>query len=163
MRMIKSAIRKPQLILQQLGNRVDEGFFHCKQEEKPCGVYKEHCCGPVVGGLIHCRQYREVKLTDFALTVTSGDNCVRFGSAIGLESNIFSDGTNITLIVLKFRRIKEFFTSPLKSSKLGIYKVSKLSKILEICSLSAISTKYVLMPDKSDGKWIAIPLNHSFM
>jgi len=58
MRMIKSAIRKPQLILQQLGNRVDEGFFHCKQKEKPCTVYKEHSCGPVVGNLIRCQQYK---------------------------------------------------------------------------------------------------------
>lgn len=57
--------------------------------------------------------------------------------------------------------MKSFFRKPLNSSDIGIYKVDRLSKHMEVCSVSDIQRKYVLLPYRDGRKWIAIPLNHT--
>ena len=122
---------------------------------------KEHTSGPTVAGLLHYRQYKELHLNDYVINLNSSDNCIMYGSKIGLVSNIFSDGHTVKLILLQFEKMKRFFSQPLTSSDLSIFVVSKLSKHFEICSSSAIQSKCVILPLNDNRKWLAIQLNHS--
>lgn len=160
MRHLKSSIRRPQKILQQLANRVSEGYFDaCYSDQQQYGTKKQHASGPVVAGLVHCKQYCELHLEEFCLKTSFGDNCIAFDNKIALVANICNDGTVISLIVQRFKVMKKFFRHPLSSTDLGIYKLSKLSKRFEICPVSQIRSKYVLLPHTKD-KWIGIPLLH---
>jgi len=164
MRVLKRSVRKPQHILQQLSNRMSEGFFDtttASDESSICDVKREHFSGPMVVGVLHCKQYRQVQLTDFVVKVDSPDNCVMYRSKIGLVANIVSDGLSVSIIVQKFASMKAFFSKPLKSSDIGIYKVSKLSKHMEICMISDIQRKYALLPYRASRKYVAVPINHS--
>jgi len=162
MRILKRSIRKPQHILQQLSNRMSEGFFDTttNAESSICDVKREHNSGPLVVGVLYCKQYREVQLTDFVVKMYSPDNCVMYRSKIGLVANIVSDGHSVSIIVQKFASMKAFFRKPLKSSDIGIFKVSKLSKHMEICMISDIQRKYALFPYRASGKYVAVPINH---
>jgi len=164
MRVLKRSVRKPQHILQQLSNRMSEGFFDtttASDESSVCDVKREHFSGPMVVGVLHCKQYRQVQLTDFVVKVDSPDNCVMYRSKIGLVANIVSDGHSVSIIVQKFASMKAFFSKPLKSSDIGIYKVSKLSKHMEICMIADIQRKYALLPYRASRKYVAVPINHS--
>lgn len=162
MRVLKSCIRKPQHILQQLSNRMSEGFLDTNSAGVNLGVKREHTSGPMVVGVLHCKQYRQLQLTDFVIKMNSPDNCIMYGSSkIGLVANIVSDGNVVSVVVQKFGSVKAFFSKPLKSSDIGIFKVSKLSRHMEICLTTDIQRKYVILPYHNDRKWIAIPLNHS--
>jgi len=161
MRIIKRVIRKPQFILQQLSNRMAEGFFNPNSDAlSTCGVKYEHTSGPMLVGVLHCKQYRQVQLTDSLIKMTSPDNCIMYRNHIGLVTNVVSDGSTTSVIVQRFTSLRAFFTKPLKSSDIGIYKVGKLNGHMEICRVSDIERKYVLLPYRDDRKWIAIPLNH---
>jgi len=162
MRVLKSCIRKPQHILQQLSNRMSEGLLDTNSAGVNLGVKREHTSGPMVVGVLHCKQYRQLQLTDFVIKMNSPDNCIMYGSSkIGLVANIVSDGNVVSVVVQKFGSVKAFFSKPLKSSDIGIFKVSKLSRHMEICLTTDIQRKYVILPYHNDRKWIAIPLNHS--
>ena len=164
MQVLKSSIRKPQHILQQLSNRMCEGFFDtstASAESRVSGVKHEHTSGPMVVGALHCKQYRQVQLTDFVIKVDGPDNCIMYGSKIGLVANVVSDGNSVSVIVQKFGSMKSFFRKPVKSSDIGIYKVSKLSKHMEMCRISLIERKYILLPYRDGRKYVAIPVNHS--
>jgi hypothetical protein len=115
----------------------------------------------VLSGLIEFKQYRELQLNNFTIKLTSCDNCLMCEGKVALVQNIFSDGSIIKLVVKKFKKMTKFFTRPLPSSDIGIYEVYKLSSQFDVCSLSDIQNKYVLLPYNSSGKWIAIPLIHS--
>jgi len=162
MRTLKSSVRKPQHILQQLGNRMSEGRLTVKEStERLCEVKMEHTAGPVVNGLLNCKQYRELHANGFTVKLNSADSCIMCGNTIGVVSNIFSDGETVTVVVLKFKRVQHFFSKPMRSTDIGIYLVSKLSNQFDLCPLSSIQCKYVLLPYRSDKKWVAIPLIHS--
>ena len=111
MRILKRSIRKSQHILQQLLNRMSEGFFDTttNAESSICDVKREHNSGPLVVGVLYCKQYREVQLTDFVVKMYSPDNCVMYRSKIGLVANIVSDGHSVSIIVQKFASMKAFF------------------------------------------------------
>lgn len=161
MRFLKGSIHKPQQVLQQLSNRLCEGFFdHIGDIEVSFGVSKEHYSGPVVAGLITYKQYKQLEMNGFRLTLDTPDNCIMIESKVFLIVNIFSDGHNISLLVQKFKRQKEFFKKPIKSSHIGIFRVSKIDKKLLIYSSCEITAKVVLMPYRKK-QWIAVPINHS--
>lgn len=161
MRHLKSTIRKPQKVLEQLANRMAEGSFHVRRTTaKEYGVKKEHFAGPVVAGLVNHKQYRELYTKDYILTCSTGDNAIAFDNSIALVLNICDNGTEVSLIVQQFKHKKQFFGQPMPSSDLGIYKLWKLNKNFDICKLSQVRSKYVLLPWSGD-KWIGMPLVHS--
>lgn len=155
MRSLKSSIRKPQKILQQLANRMSEGYFNRKcMHSNELGVRREHSSGPVLSGLLNSKQYRELYEENFTIKLSSGDNCIMYDNKIALVMNICSDGQNIKLVVQKFKQVERFFSLP--STDIGIYEVSKVSSHFDICLASKIQTKYVLLPHHVEGKWIAL-------
>lgn len=163
---IKRCVRKPQSILQQIGNRLSDGYLKSKCNPfLSTAVTKEHESGPVVSGLLNLRQFRQVHLrAGFIVKSKTGDNCVCFGAGrIGLVCNIFSDGSEqcTSLLLHEFCTKEPFFTKPLISTDIGIYKLSNIDKNFHICNVSEVVCKYVLLPEQEKNHFIAIPLLHT--
>jgi hypothetical protein len=72
---IKRTIRKPQHILQQLSNRMAEGYLKPRACQNLAIITKkEHTAGPVVIGMMHLKEFRELHLPTFVLKVHTGDS-----------------------------------------------------------------------------------------
>ena len=108
-------------------------------------------------------QFKNVTYKELQFSIDSGDNCVKVGLNIGLIKNILvrKDGGQVMILFESFTNISTFFTSPLSSSDLGVYKVSHLRGRLDIVPLSQIMCKYVMLPYKNDV-FVVIPLIHQF-
>jgi hypothetical protein len=160
---LKRSVRKPQFVLQQISNRLSEGYFKPKScQEQDVTLKKQHRAGPVVAGFINFKQYKEVHMNDYVLKTYGGDNCICFGDRhIGIVKNIVSDGNEIYLIVKRFKNLKAAFLEPLVSSDLGIYMLNDFDKGFDVCHLKDVCRKYVLLPIKDGRKWIGIPLLHT--
>lgn len=152
--------------MQQVHNRICDGYFRpCVQKynlDTP-QVMHEHNTGPVLTGVVHCRQYKEVYFTSFMISIHSGNNCVRFNNnIIGIVRNICSDGKDVFLILQRFLKVESAFYTPLNSADVGIIKLSNLSKQFDLCPIAGIKCKYVLMPLESGHHlWIGTPLLHT--
>jgi hypothetical protein len=160
---LKKTVRKPQFILQQISNRLSEGYFKPTTCTKSTVVLKkEHTSGPVVIGMMNLKRYKEVYLTGYVLKINSGDNCIGYGSNkhIGLVQNIFSDGTQTYLLVKRFKKLEAAFQEPLLSTDIDIHILSELSKSYEVCQLDDVKRKYVLLPLKDGDERMCIPLLH---
>jgi hypothetical protein len=163
---MKKCVRKPQHVLQQVHNRICDGYFspcvHKPNSETP-QVKHEHNSGPVLTGVVHFRQYKEVETTNFMLSIYSGNNCVSFlNNKIGIVKNICSDGKDVFLIMQRFRKMESMFHTPLNSADIGIFKLSSLRQQFDLCNITDINCKYVLMPlESGQNLWIGTPLLHT--
>lgn len=162
---MKKSVRKPQLLLQQIANRLSEGYFRPANnttDSASVEVTKEHSSGPILVGLLGYKQYRMVSFSGFTLKTTNGDSYVMCNNnSIGLLRNIVADGKSVLLIVQRFRSMMLAFEKPLNSTDIGIYTVSNLSDNFEVWDVAAVDCKYVLMPLARGETWIAVPLLHT--
>ena len=63
--------------------------------------------------------------------------------------NILEDSPgNVLFVVEKFIQTDDFYTYPVESRKIGIFKVSKLSGQLEVFHSSDVVNKCFLMPHR---------------
>lgn len=111
----------------------------------------------------HFPQFKKVTYKKLQFSIDSGDNCVQVGLKIGLIKNILvkKDGGRVMVLFEPFNNISIFLMSPLSSSDLGIYKVSRLKGRFDIVPLSEIMCKYVILPYKNDF-FVVIPVIHQF-
>jgi hypothetical protein len=150
---LKKSVRKPQQILQQIFNRLSHGYCVTKcSERQATTVKREHDSGPVVLGLRHMKQYKEVHTADFVLKLHVPDNCIRLTNGkISLIRNIFCDGITTSLVIQKFKKLTPVYTTPLLSTDIGICFLSDLGDALEICQLADTCSKMVMLPDNADS------------
>lgn len=59
----------------------------------------------------------------------------------------------------KFKYKTDFYLKPCPPSMVNIYKVEKLSEVLEMWPLEEIQCKRVILPNKN--KYLILPLIHS--
>lgn len=59
----------------------------------------------------------------------------------------------------KFETIECFFQKPIKSSKIGVYKISNFSKTVEMWNISDIKVKYAVLPIDENYS-VATPIIH---
>lgn len=102
-------------------------------------------------------QYSRIKVKGFTFTTSPFNWCF---STIGKEICIFSNAIdrgngNIALAGFKFERLQDVYDYPLKSSELGIYKVSDLSE-KRYREFSKFNEKCCLYP--CDASFFCIPL-----
>ena len=158
---IKKMIRKPKFPLQQVIRRLSEGIgTPAPFRKERSGLRKEHWEGPVPHGLHFLHQYKEVWIGNFTITTTQGNNCVKIGNnEVGLVRNILHDPQRegIKLVVEKFSGIRDFYTYPLASSKLGIFEVFNLTGHLEVFQSTEIQSKCLLIPLKL--RFVAVSLH----
>ncbi|CAH0388526.1 unnamed protein product [Bemisia tabaci] len=175
--LIANLLRKGDKPLPQAVKRLaekGEALFVKKklQEERPVPsstdivYHQKHCTGPLIDGFTD-PQYRRVVFTNrFTLCAQQvmGDSCiVTTDKNICLIQNFVTcikTGENFVL-VKQFLCKEKFFTYPMKSSKLGIYRVHSLSEDTSAVPVSGIKNKVVLVKAKEKGNFIAYPLLHS--
>lgn len=161
MQQVKADVRKPGNILAQIFNRIAEreNLPFCisrKQKEfttkKKVGVPPLGCESP---------QYIQLEINGFKIgTSTLNDSC--FGTKSKQIIRVECIATKFGRIVLigrKFLKRAPFFTSPINSAELDIFKVSDYSPLKNF-ALEEIEQKYVIMPIKNDY-FLVVPLIHS--
>jgi len=66
-----------------------------------------------------------------------------------IRNTVQKDG-QVLLVYQRFSYLQDFFTYPIKSSKIGIFRASQLSNELLIGSLTSFKAKNVMLPFKKD-------------
>lgn len=157
---LKRIVRKPTFPLSQIIRRLSERTnINVVSPSFPV-LKKEHQRGPLTDELTGL-QYTIVKTLKFQLKLNVKDSCVRLNGSISIVKNIVQDDNDQELYIVykSFKKIENFFTSPLDSSLLGIVLVSELENEFRSAKLSSVETKCVLLPFKN--KYLAIPFTDS--
>ena len=161
---LKKLLHKPnhplQQIIRRLSEKADIGFkTTC---ELRTVVKHKHSRGPLPELFSIYLQYRQVTYNNLVLSTKNGDSCCQAGSKIGLIRNILCDnsGLDVMLLVEPYKKSRIFFSKPLDSSIMNIYRVSEPCGHLIAVRLVYIKAKYVRLPFESD--FVVIPLLHQF-
>lgn len=158
---LKKMIRQPNFPLSQIIRRLSEQEGQKVNIKLPENQLKQlHKMGPLTFAYIDYQQYKEIHLPNVYISVFQGNNCVMINGSVALVRNIVStaDKCSVFIIYETFDNMHDFFTYPLKSSNLGIYKVSQLQGRLRVSPLSLIACKYFMLPFKQS--FVCIPLLH---
>lgn len=118
---LKRIVRKPTFPLSQIIRRLSERTnINVVSPSFPV-LKKEHQRGPLTDELTGL-QYTIVKTLKFQLKLNVKDSCVRLNGSISIVKNIVQDDNDQELYIVykSFKKIENFFTSPLDSSLLGI-------------------------------------------
>jgi len=130
---------KPNILVDKLENDFNQNFQYL------------HSDGPLIDGT-SSPQYKILLLDKIKIKTHSAPN-----SYVGLKiENIFiiikvlnicysQDLQKLILLGRQFEKIGSFFSKPLKSEKLGIYKVEKFSKQIRIWNIEDVVTKYMIL------------------
>ncbi|KYN18354.1 hypothetical protein ALC57_09336, partial [Trachymyrmex cornetzi] len=157
MQSIKRKVRGRSKPLEQIGLRIGEimsfetDYLTEKQRDNQFPKLSlPHNSGPLLPGCT--RQYRGVALPNFKVINESPNNCCgnTSGSIIQIENIAFSEYLQIPVVIgREFIDKRDFYTVPSEISRVGVFKVKKLSN-LKIWPLSEITIKYVKLPYKND-------------
>ena len=125
-----------------------------------------HTDGPVLHSYRNFTQHRTLQLDGFYLSANENNNCVQIGSHFGLIRNILKDpqdsaSSGMLVMFQRFMVVTDFFQSPLKSSSIGIIKVSRLSDTIKAQNVSDIVCKFYRIPYK-ETFFVLVPLTHCF-
>ena len=166
---LKKKVRRPQNPLSQVIRRISEEEKldeEVKHHDHTTFCFKrEHASGPLPIGIDIEKQFRDAYCGMF-LSIEKRDNCVLVSDKgqpmVALVRNIIKDSTdNASLVVQRFQSLKPFYSYPLESSMLGIFKVSSLSSSLETMSLqSSSSMRKCILVDNGESEAIVISLIH---
>ncbi|XP_046548859.1 uncharacterized protein LOC124258811 isoform X1 [Haliotis rubra] len=133
---LKKLLRTPKCPLQQIIRRLGESqvpLHKGKHVSENQGVKFEHSDGPILSNLGYVTQYKEIHMDRFFLSKSIGNSCVSINNEVVIIKNIVQNANkDILIIYAKFLSKKDFFTYPLKSSSIGIFKVSHLSDHLYV-------------------------------
>ena len=120
-----------------------------KNKLKDLSLHEEHQLGPLPFEFRQYSQFSGIKYIDLYCSISYGDNCIKVDSSYGRVRNIFtysSDDESETVVLFeRFTQHSDFFTDPLKSSDLGILKVSTLCGNIESVLVSEIVCKFVMI------------------
>lgn len=157
---LKKLVRKPNFPLQQVVRRLSEKQIETVEQKSVFPILKqEHVRKSTVKITGIQKQYKQIQLQYYVISIESNDNCVRLHSGeIVIVENILKTSEDILLVCRQFEYVDDFFSYPCKSSQVGICAVKNLSLVARTCSLNDIQSKCVLLPAK-DCK-IVFPLLH---
>lgn len=152
---MKKYVRKPTQVLQQIVNRVEEmctinnaameeGFIFGTDNKFP------NCL----------KSYNGYRFDNFILKANSADAYCEILPNIKFEIQQFSMINNEKVVFGKqFLKTEPFFTMPMNSEEVGIFKCSNLSSTTEIFPLSKIGGKFMKLPYGNSSILIAL-LHH---
>jgi len=86
-------------------------------------------------------QYSSILKNNFLFSVKCSDNCGKIKDKVCLIRNILKKDYSIVFCMSLLSKRQIFFKTPLPSSHLGIYKVSKLSGIILVATFSDLVCK----------------------
>lgn len=162
LRKIKQLIRKAELPLQQIHNRLTEVGYCLPFQEKhrKIGVCGIHNAGPTLPG-INGPQYLTFVGTDFTLSIHKPNNCcgLNDGSIVMIENIVTTSTNDLCIIGRQFINLSNFYTKPCNSSLLGIY-TSNGCGALSSWPITLVTMKYVKL-DICNSTFVLLPLLHT--
>lgn len=163
MMFIKKLVRKGDKPLQQIINRISERTiidFDSNSSNFSDTCKKEHSQGPVIDRSLDVKQYEQIYLNDFFLSLKEVDNCCMLkDKSVVVIKNVIVHDKNTKIIGQRFLVIENFYMSPCESSKLNIFLVSGLNVGLQSWDLSCIAHKCIKLNFKN--KFVVFPLLHT--
>lgn len=170
---IKRLVRKASLPLQQIARRLVELECHSVKSVNVSAeshnaslllsLSREHERGPLTTGFCVVKQYHKMVMGGVCFSVNQRDSCVQlYDKSVVLIQNIVQDESGVHVIYKKFTNVVDLFAYPLRSTSLGICKVSNLDHRYSVAKVDQISCKCVLLPTTVDQiEFAALPLSHS--
>jgi len=169
---LKKMVRKCDKPLQQVVKRYEERSKYLPLTDSSANIketvqFKQlHNKGPLI---IHTSspQYKIVVLDKIKINVDSDAD-----SYVGVKLNGILSIVKVVnvcysqelkkhvLLGKKIERMDSFFTKPIKSEKLGIFKVNNFSKKLSIWNIDDVITKYMILKAHDLNCMIAYPIIH---
>ncbi|CAN7989636.1 unnamed protein product [Ixodes pacificus] len=165
---LKRLVRSSTRPLEQLHKRISElktsrKLYAFQKDAQPQVAYKQMHMGGQLPSSCEGPQFHDAVFPQFVLKSTVGDNCcILSDSSIVLVSDFCFDkvGSKV-LLGRQFMTSRDFFTSPCKSSDLGIFTVSTLSSC-KVWPLSNVQAKCVLLANVGlCNEYLVFPLLHS--
>ena len=156
---IKRMLRKPSNPLKQVARRLYEEQSISRPPGKPVEILqKKHFCDTVPQNIKIKSQFKEAHLTGYTIKTSAPNNCVQLKNGIvGIVRNIIlSVDDSILCVYRKYSKHENLFDYPTPSKNLDIFIVSKLKKTDDICRLSDIDKKCILLT--IDGVEVSLPL-----
>ena len=122
---------------------------------KPCDRKNDN--SPLLGLF-----YKELRLVNFAISITENDNCLILkDNSYCIVNEIFSINNKISLSIKKFDKKSTFFATPINSERfLNIAMVEELNENANFISISDIKNKCFRLQINSI-KSLVIPLLHT--
>jgi hypothetical protein len=166
MQELKKYVRKSEKPLQQLARRYAEleavSIANPEHSNRPVTFSGLHTDGPLPHGICTDPQYRKAKLKCLTLGTNEANNCAltHRGEIIVVSNIAYCPQEQMTVLIGNaFQEKEDLYKKPLKSSSLGIYKVTSLSTATGVWKFSYIDCKLVKLPF---GRYHAVfPLLHS--
>ena len=151
---VKRMLTKPNQPLQQLCKRVLERKHLVFNHQKITSMFSDK--------YIKDRQsethYSQINCKSYKLTSKPKDYCVLLHNNKIVAASSFVKEEVPYIIGHEFTLTQDFFSKPLKSSMISVYRVKNMSSTLKKYKVSDIKCKMALLPYKSD--FVAIPLRH---
>ncbi len=166
---IKNMVRKPNFQLQQVVLRLSEISKLSLVDNESISkssvpvLKMEHSDGPLPRHFRPCTQYRDAVFADCVISSQKGDNCVKLETSadVVVIRNIVQYGTGIYVIYNRFLSSEAYFSYPLDSRRIDIFRVSRLSTDNLIADIFAVKKKMILLPYRNNHH-VAFPLTHTF-
>ena len=172
LQLLKKLLRKSDKPLQQVIKRIYEmatilsGKVNTVRSRNAPKFGKEHFNGPLTAFLSHSKQYESVQLgPSYLCPKSEGDRCAYIEingiTAVVDIDNVIACPKGLFIVGKRFTRLDNVFTYPVESSKLDIFRVSKISDALEHWPLSAIkfkAFKFPITPAGNCTEFAVVPL-----
>ena len=168
MRVIKAKIAKPAQPLEQISNRFSERALNPEclnvdQPEEDAMIVKkqQHFNGPLIA-LCGNPQYSQITFKGVTYSTSVPNNCCLIESDNVMIENFATDRMRkLRVIGRKYVHNNDLYTTPCKSSLLGIYESKVLSSKLYSWPVESIKNKYVRIPvPRKKSTFALIPLLH---
>ena len=161
---VKKLLKKPNQPLQQVVNKlldqsVAEPTLHEQTPSTKCK--KRHLLGPLPTSLRLGEQYMNANSPVGFISIDDGDNFVQLDDFIVQIKNIVVFRGTTYVVCSKFETADNFFSYPVKSSKVGIVVLSDLCAELLVVPIHEIKSKLVVYPHPSSNKYVAMCLLHT--
>ena len=160
---IKRMIRKPQQPLQQVLRRLAEKKKVVSKKDperfsKKCHQ-NEHANGP--NPLPGATEYKSVTTAGFTLDSSDRNNCILLDNGkVALVKNVLVLKSETFFACNSFKKKENYFTYPLNSSEISIFKVSELGESIDIFQWDKMVCKCCCFPI-NENKFVIIPLCHN--
>ena len=152
MPLLKKNIRNHPQPLQQIAKRFGETN---DIQHKPVKKFENellslpHINGPIPTTIENAtyKQYKKYESTKFTFTIDGSNNyCKLEDETICKIENILILNSTIFFLIRRFEEIVDFFSTPIKSSSVGVFKCKSLSENLKLVTTNCNSAKCYCMP-----------------
>ena len=165
---LKRLVRKPHLSLQQIARRLSESSCSvCRAEAETCQpVFKRlHTHGPLTAEYESMEQFACISFPSFAFSLQSANNsALTVLNEPVIICNILRTSSDTAIFLCKkFCTVESFFSYPVVSTQIKVYKVKGIKSDIVPLSVEDIQCKCVRLPTFDHQQceaFVMIPLLH---